>query len=77
MAIAPTCSRVDFCPFETEIPDANLFLANLTDTQGLTKEQLSKAYLCDTKLPPAFQSLANRDCEMLNKRVVILRSPTP
>jgi uncharacterized protein YjbI with pentapeptide repeats len=47
---------------------ANLSYANLESANGLTERQLSKALLCNTRFPPEFKSLSNRDCEKLKKR---------
>jgi uncharacterized protein YjbI with pentapeptide repeats len=44
------------------LENANLSDATLERVKGLTKEQLSKAILCNTTLPPEFQALSNRDC---------------
>jgi uncharacterized protein YjbI with pentapeptide repeats len=64
--------------YHTNLSSANLSYADLSNAQGLTESQLSKAFLCRTTLPPEFQTLSNRDCEMLKKREEERRrSPTP
>ena len=47
------------------LENTDLRSANLTDVQNATKEQLSKARLCNTKLPEGIALDSDRDCERL------------
>lgn len=49
--------------FGADLSDANLFDANLSGARGVTKEQLSEARLCNTKLPKGIDLDPDRDCE--------------
>ena len=56
--------------FSTHLFRANLFGADLNNAdlsgaEGLTKEQLERVLLCDTKLPEDINLDPNRDCEYL------------
>jgi uncharacterized protein YjbI with pentapeptide repeats len=59
------------------LSNADLSNADLSYAQGLTEEQLSKALLCNTTLPPEFQYLSDRDCETLKRLEEAMRSPLP
>jgi len=52
----------------TNLSFANLCRTNLQWAKGLTKEQLEKAKLCQTKLPDGMELDCDRDCKELKHR---------
>jgi uncharacterized protein YjbI with pentapeptide repeats len=51
---------------DANINGANLMSADLSKARNLTLEQVAKAKLCKTKLPPNLQIDLNRDCKEFN-----------
>ena len=51
--------------YRANLMNANLEGADLKEVIGLTKQQIEKAYLCQTKLPEDIDIDPNRDCAKL------------
>jgi hypothetical protein len=48
--------------YHADLSGADLEGADLREVIGLTKQQIEKAYLCQTKLPEDIDIDPNRDC---------------
>jgi uncharacterized protein YjbI with pentapeptide repeats len=51
--------------YHADLSGADLEGADLREVIGLTKQQIEKAYLCQTKLPEDIDIDPNRDCAKL------------